>query len=113
MNIKVFDIANAVIENKADELGDVTIDAEKLDILSTYCEVIDHIMEECYGERITVDVDDDNLVVITLVLSSFVYETRFKPRTYVELMRRAMHIGFSMCDGGLVKMELLFPSVFE
>ena len=112
MKIKTFDIAEAVIMGVKDDLGDVVIDNESMDILSTYCEVIDNIMDECFGESVTVDVNDDFNVVITLVLSSFVYETRFKPRTYVELMRRAGHIKFSMCDGGMVKMELLFPSVF-
>ena len=99
MKIKTFDIADAVIENKANELDSVTIDEEKLDILSTYCKVIDHIMDECSGKSVTVDINDNNFVEITLVLSSFVYEAKFKPRTYVELMRRAVHIRSSMSAG--------------
>lgn len=114
VKIKAFDIVEAVVNAEVEKRGGtVAADPLKMDILSTYCDVIDNIMDECFGESITVDIVEDDLVSISLSLSSFVYETRFKPRTYIELLRRAKRVRFTKCDVGLVNMEMLFPSLFD
>lgn len=112
--VKTFDIVDAVVQNKADELsGEYVINDESLDILSQYCDVIDNILEECFGDQITADVIDNNLVVIEIVLSSFVYESRFKPRSYLSIIERAICVDFSRVRPDKVSMKFVFPSVFN
>lgn len=111
--IKAFDVVKTVIESAVEESGGAhVVDAEKLDILSSYCDVIDNIIKECYGDQITADIVDRNLILIGINLSSFVYETKFKPRSYVALIERAVEINFKAVNGDTLYMEFLFPSVF-
>ena len=45
--IKSFDVVKTVIESAVEESGGAhVVDAEKLDILSSYCDVIDNIIKE-------------------------------------------------------------------
>lgn len=111
---KSFDIVYAVVKEKElESQGALQIDEENLDILSGYCDVIDNIIEECFGESVTVEVTKDRLVCIDIVLSSFVYEKRFKPVAYIELMKRSAVIRFTKTGECSVKMSMVFPSVYK
>lgn len=112
--MKSFDIVKAVVQAAADDLSDkYVINSENLDILSSYCDVIDDILKECFGSKITADITEDNHVSIEIVLSSFVYETKFKPKAYIDLIERANKINFKQVDEDSLSMEFIFPSVFD
>lgn len=113
--MKTFDIVNAVVRAKADDLAEThKVNEESLDILREYCGVIDNIVEECFGDQITADiVTDSNLVFIEIVLASFVYETKFKPRAYLSLIEQAIRVDFDRVEPDNISMKFILPTVFD
>lgn len=113
LKVKAFDVVCAFVkERERESQGELQIDEEKLDILSSYCEVIDSIVDECFGKSITVDISEEHFVCIDLVLSDFVYEKRFKPTAYLELLKRSIDVRFRKVDESSVWMTMRFPSLF-
>lgn len=113
--IKTFDIVNTVVRSKADDLAEThKINEENLVILMEYCGIIDNIVEECFGDQITADiVTDSNWVFIEIVLASFVYESKFKPRAYLSLIERSISIDFDSVSPDKISMKFIFPTVFD
>lgn len=111
--IKSFDVVKAVVDEFVLNSGEkYSIDEEKFDILSNYCDVIDNILKECFGEQVTVDITANNRISISIILSSFIYETKFKPKAYIDLIERAIEINFDRVKEDRLSMEFVFPSVF-
>lgn len=112
--MRTIDIATAVIDARTAMIeSDFSIDSESLDILGEYCHVIDTIIENHDGTEITTDVLDDNKISIAIELSDFTYETKFKPRSYIDLMERAISISFFAVGEDRIRMEFVFPSVWK
>lgn len=113
--MKTFDVVSAVIEGKDAVIGDnYALDAEAVDILREYCDVVDVIMSDNDGNELTAEVcDDTNHISIAIELSDLTYETKYKSRSYIDLMERAIKIKFSSVNAERVRMTLVFPSVWK
>lgn len=109
-----FDIAEAVLSAKSEEIkSDFLVNYDKLDILREYCEAIDIFVENHDGDSVAVSVTDDMKVSISINIEDFVYESRFKPPVYLDLMERADSIKFTNLGDERLGVEFIFPSIWE
>lgn len=113
--MKMFDVVSAVIDGRHTDLQErFHINEEYLDILREYCDIIDVMISNHDGSEITADIlEENNNISITVELSDFTYETKFKPRSYLDLMERAVSMKFTNRGSERLGVEFVFPSVWE
>lgn len=114
MGVKVADLLDAVVDAKREQSDwSIAVNANKYTSLYSLCFTVDDILDECDGDSVTVDVTDDLDVVISVVVPSFIYETKFKPKEYIDLIRLADKVKFQQCEDGSVKSSFVFSGVLN
>ena len=111
--MKVFDVVSAVVQSEKEKISDAQFNEEAYSILEQYCDILDVFMEDGYGSKISAEiVTDKRIVKISIYVMDVTYEKGFKPKAYIELMKRAMAIRFSSAGEDMVCAEFLFPSLW-
>lgn len=110
--VKIFDIVDAYIKNCDDVNNGCVIDTNKYDILRTYCEVMDEIMEVWGGSAIEVNiVTKRRFVCISLEVDTFTAMTI--DQHYFDVIERCVCFATGITDNQMVRMDFTFPSVFK
>lgn len=111
--VKCFDVVNDVIRIETDNLnGEYEPDAERVDILKEYCEIIDDLLKEFDGISIEVDVDETTLWInIALEVGDILISKR--EHEFYELVKRSVTVDFyrDKKSKNLV-CRFVFPSVW-
>lgn len=115
--MKTFDVVSDVISTSKDLIGDeYIVDKERLDILKEYCDVIDVFISNHDGTAISVNIISGNKISITVDLFDFMYEKGFKPKSYLDLIERAISVRFINKSKGsdveCMGVEFVFPSIW-
>ena len=109
--VKCFDVVSSVVD-EATKRFSLKVNEENYDILQQYCEYIDCLAEEFYGESFDVEVDEIKMTIaIRMECTSMLIKT--KEHEYYSLAEQALSVGFSVTEDGNVCIEFVFPSVWE
>lgn len=112
--MKTFDIVEAVVQAHSLELGDdYCVNEQSLRILCGYCGVVDLFISNQDGRSIEADVVGDNLISVSVELFDFIYESNYKPKSYLALIERAIKVSFINAGDDYVKATFVFPSVWD
>lgn len=112
--MKVFDIVSAVVLEERENNKELQFNEESFSILKQYCEMLDILVEDGYGNQIQAGVvGKKKYIKIAIDVMDVTYETKFKPRAYVEIIRRAIAMKFSSAGEDTVHCEFLFPSLWN
>lgn len=109
--MNTFDIVETCV-NGCDEVAKgYEVDSEKLDILRTYCDVIDDIMQSWGGSAIEVNiVTEHKYLCISLEVDAF---TAMKiDQHYFDLIERCVCFATCSTKDQMVRMDFTFPSLF-
>ena len=107
-----FEMVLEVVEKETKRLSpQMVLDDEALDILRDYCEVIDELSENFDGEAFEVKVNSDNTISICFECDDIVVHTT--DEKYIQLIERAVTVGFSKSDDETLLVTLTFPSLWK
>lgn len=111
--VKCFDVVSMVVDEATDQFSQLwKINKERYEILKQYCDVLDSLVEEFDGESFNVEVDDISMTIaITMEFREITIESQ--NHKYYSLAKRAMSIGFSVSDNGLLCTKFVLPSIWE
>lgn len=115
--MKTFDVVSDVVSAGEDLIGDeYIVDKERFDILKEYCEIIDVFISNHDGTAISANIISGNKISITIDLFDFMYEKGFKPKSYLDLIERAISVTFTNKSKGsdieCIGVEFVFPSIW-
>ena len=112
--MKTFDIVDAMVQAHTEELGDEMVLNEKsVEILRSYCDVIDTFIEDNDGRGVEADIVGNNLIAVSAEMFGFIYEKKFKSPLYLELIKRSIKVSFKNVDGDYIKATFVFPRVWN
>lgn len=112
--MKVFDIVSAVVLEEKYNNNDLLFNEDSFSVLKQYCDILDILVADGYGNQIKAEVvSEKKYIKISIDVMDVTYETKFKPRSYIEIMKRAMAIRFASVGEDTVRCEFLFPSLWE
>ena len=111
--VKCFDVVSMVVEEATERFSPLwKVSNERYNILRQYCEVLDSLAKEFDGESFDVEVDEIKMTVsISMECHDMVIES--KDHNYCKLAERALSVGFSASEDGLLCVKFVFQSVWE
>ena len=117
--MKAFDIVEAVVTVKTEELGDsYELQEDRLEILEDYCNVIDMILAEPGNNSVSADVvSKHNFIVVTITLPCFTISDNFlvSNKEVCDLIERCVCFAVGHTKDGRddIRIDFTFPSVWE
>jgi hypothetical protein len=114
MQLKCFDIAEMVIDEATKQFFPIWIvNEEKKETFKQYCEALDSISDEFYGEAFDVDVDDAKMAIsIKLFCSEFTIEDKSHP--FYALAKKSLSMSFAYeKEDRNMSVEFVFPSIWD
>lgn len=110
--MKVFNIVDTYVKEWDCVSKGYIIDANKYEILRTYCDVIDDIAEAwgCSAVEVNI-VTKDRYICISLELDAFTAMTI--DQHYFDLIERCVCFATYATEKHMVRIDLTFPSIFE
>lgn len=113
MKIKCFDAVEMVVEEANKQFSPIwEMNKDNYQILKQYCDVIDKLSKEYEGESYEVEIDDIIMTIsITMDCLDMIVDKTNKD--FLQIAERAISIGFSTNDDGMLSIKFVFPSLWE
>ena len=112
--IRCFDIAEMVLDEATEQFAPIwVVDEEKKGVLKQYCEMMDRLSGEFYGQAFEVEVEDTKM---TISIKMFCEEITVydKAHMFYMLGKKAESISFSYSkEDNAVAVEFVFPSIWK
>lgn len=112
--IRCFDIAEMVLDEATEQFAPIwVVDEEKKGALKQYCEMMDRLSDEFYGQAFEVEVDD---IKMTISIKMFCEEITVYDKVHMFYMlgKKAKSISFSYSkEDNTVAVEFVFPSIWK
>lgn len=111
--VKCFDVVTMVVEDASEEFRPIwRINNERLEILKSYCDIIDMMSDEFDGESFEVEVDEITMeVIISLECAEVIIESASHP--FYEIIKRTVRYGFGVSEEGNLLINFTFPSLWD
>ena len=111
--VKCYDVAEMVLDEASKQFAPLFREnAERKQILKSYCEVIDSLAEEFNAESFDVEVDDIKMTISIKMECPDITITSENHPLY-ELAGHAVSVHFSNNESDLMVVEFVFPSIWE
>lgn len=113
MDIKCFDIVDSVVQEACDRFKPAfKLKIDDYNILRQYCDALDIVKGQFDTEYIDVSVDEIHMTIsISIGVPEFTIEN--SDDLLYKLIYQSLTTKFSVDDEGLIKITLVFPSLWE
>lgn len=112
-NIKCYEAIKPVIDMASERFAPAfRVNEEKNNIFKSYCDALDSISDECGTQSYEISVDEIKMTISIAVECDDIV-VKDKKHYFCQLAERAIKVRFSNGEGELLKIEFVFPSIWD